>query len=166
MDKKKDDTQPIAGKKSKLTIVFVVTAIVVVAALAVFYFKQAPVGKIKPAPEASSASAVTAAPSPSQSTPPAAQKTGTAALSWNANTEADFAGYKIYYGTAPRTGNCPPGGYPDKIDVKKTDTPKKPSYKLTGLENGRTYYFSITTYDTSGNESCFSSESRKSILAN
>jgi hypothetical protein len=166
MDKKNDDKQPVAGKKSKLTVVFAATAIVVVAALGIFYFKQAPVGKVKPAPEALPAPAATAAPSPGQSAPPAAQKTGTATLTWNANTETDFAGYKIYYGTAPRTGNCPPGGYLDKIDVKKTNTPEKPNYKITNLENGRTYYFSITSYDTKGNESCFSPESRKAIPVN
>lgn len=91
-------------------------------------------------------------------------KTGTATLSWAANTEKDLAGYKIYYGTALRTDKCPPGGYPDKIDVGKTDNPLKPSYKLENLQNGKTYYFSVTSYDTSGNESCFSAEMNKHIV--
>lgn len=88
---------------------------------------------------------------------------GTANLSWNANNEFDLAGYKIYYGTSPRTGNCPAGGYPNKIDVGKTATLEKPSYKIENLENGKTFYFSITSYDTSGNESCFSDEMSKTI---
>jgi len=29
---------------------------------------------------------------------------GSATVSWNANAESDLAGYKIYYGTSPRTG--------------------------------------------------------------
>lgn len=89
--------------------------------------------------------------------------TGTATLSWNVNTEPDLAGYRIYYGTSPRTDKCPPGGYPSKVDIGKTDTPDKPTYILKDLENGKTFYFSVTSYDTSGNESCFSDEMSKAI---
>lgn len=89
--------------------------------------------------------------------------TGTAILSWSANTEPDLAGYKIYYGTSPRTDSCPAGGYADKIDVGKTDTPDAPSYTIKNLAGGKTYYFSITSYDTSGNESCFSDEMSKAL---
>lgn len=85
---------------------------------------------------------------------------GTAVLSWNTNTESDLAGYKIYYGATPRTGNCPPGGYPQKVDVGN-----KTSYTIDKLEKGKTYYFSITSYDKFGNESCFSSEVKKIISA-
>lgn len=91
------------------------------------------------------------------------KNTGTATLSWNANTESDLAGYKIYYGTSSRTDRCPPGGYPGKIDIGKTDMPDKPTYTLKELENGKTYYFSISSYDTSGNESCFSDELSKTM---
>jgi len=94
---------------------------------------------------------------------PKPTNTGTATLSWNANTESDLAGYRIYYGISPRTDKCPPGGYPGKIDIGKTDTPDKPTYTLKELENGKTYYFSISSYDTSGNESCFSDEMNKTI---
>ena len=89
--------------------------------------------------------------------------TGTATLSWNVNTESDLAGYKIYYGALPRTSTCPPGGYSDKIDIGKTDSPAKPSYKIENLNKGKAYYFSIISYDTSGNESCFSEEMNKTI---
>jgi hypothetical protein len=92
-------------------------------------------------------------------------QTGEAMLSWNSNNEADLAGYRIYYGASARSGNCPEGGYPLSADVSKTQTPENPSYKLTGLENGKTYYFSITSYDASGNESCFSDEMSKVIPA-
>ncbi len=86
---------------------------------------------------------------------------GTATLSWEANTEPDFAGYKIYYGTSTRTGDCPAGGYPEKLDAGKTATPEKPSFVMRGLESGKTYYFSVTSYDASGNESCFQKEVSK-----
>lgn len=93
----------------------------------------------------------------------APENIGTATLSWNVNTEDDLAGYRIYYGAEKRTGDCPPAGYPQKVEVGKTATPEKPSYKLENLENGKTYYFSITSYDASGNESCFSDEMSKAI---
>lgn len=88
---------------------------------------------------------------------------GTATLSWNVNSEPDLAGYMIYYGQVSRTGNCPPGGYSDKLDVGKTDTPPYPSYVIKGLPIGRTYYFSVISYNTAGRESCFSAEVKKDI---
>ena len=89
--------------------------------------------------------------------------TGTATLSWSANTESDLAGYKIYYGSSPRNDSCPEDGYQNKVDVGKTETPEKPSHTLKELENGKKYYFSITSYDSAGNESCFSEETNKMI---
>ena len=83
---------------------------------------------------------------------------GKATLSWSPNTEPDLAGYKIYYGASPRTGSCPSGGYPQKVDIGN-----KTSYTIDKLEKGKTYYFSITSYDKSGNESCFSPEVKKII---
>lgn len=89
--------------------------------------------------------------------------TGFAVLSWNANTESDIAGYRIYYGTSVRADGCPPGGYSNTIDVAKTATPNKPAYTFKNLVNGTTYYFSITSYDQANNESCFSPEMKKII---
>ena len=88
---------------------------------------------------------------------------GAAALSWNASTEPDLAGYKIYYGLSLRNNNCPTGGYPERIDVGKTAAPEKPTHTFENLEEGKTYYFSVTSYDTSDNESCFSEELSKKI---
>ena len=83
---------------------------------------------------------------------------GVATLSWKANTELDLSGYRIYYGLSPRNNDCPPGGYANKVDVGNTT-----SYSITNLNNGTTYYFSLTSYDASGNESCFSKEISKVI---
>ena len=85
---------------------------------------------------------------------------GSATLSWNANTESDLAGYRIYYGMSARTGTCPTGGYPNNINVGNVA-----AYTFSNLTDGSTYYFSITAYDTSGNESCFSSQVSKLIPA-
>jgi hypothetical protein len=58
----------------------------------------------------------------------------------------DLAGYQVYYGLAPRF-------YDVAVDVGLAT-----SAVLSDLEAGRTYYFAVTAYDTSGNESVFSTE--------
>jgi hypothetical protein len=83
---------------------------------------------------------------------------GEANLSWNANKEPDIAGYRIYYGTVSRQGDCPPGGYPEKIDVGN-----KTTYKVDNLKKESTYYFSVTSYNKGGKESCFPQEVSKTI---
>ena len=67
-------------------------------------------------------------------------------VSWNSNSEADLAGYNVYYGTESRV-------YGDAINT--TDI----SQLLTLTPDiGTTYYFAVTAYDTSGNESDYSEE--------
>ncbi len=70
----------------------------------------------------------------------------TVTLAWDANTEPDLAGYKIYYGTAS-------GNYSDSIDVGDVT-----EYTVTGLDDGGTYYFAATAYDEDYNESAYSEE--------
>jgi len=78
---------------------------------------------------------------------------GSLKASWNANTEPDLAGYKIYYGESS-------GNYTNSINVGKVT-----QYAITQLQDGVTYYFVITAYDTAGNESGYSLEvSAKTIL--
>jgi hypothetical protein len=67
-------------------------------------------------------------------------------LAWDSNTEQELAGYKIYYGTSS-------DNYTLSVDVGKNT-----SYMVSSLESGRNYYFSVTAYDTEGNESDFSDE--------
>jgi hypothetical protein len=78
-------------------------------------------------------------------------------LAWDPNTEPDLAGYKIYYGTSARTGTDPKScglcGYSTVVPVGKIT-----SYTLGSLINGQTYYVSLTSTDTSNNESGFSNE--------
>lgn len=88
-------------------------------------------------------------------------KAGMALLEWDANSESDLAGYKIYYGTSPRSDSSAPGGYsngPIEFPGSKTQ------YMLRSLQNGQKIYFSVTAYDTSGNESTFSNEVSKDII--
>jgi hypothetical protein len=81
----------------------------------------------------------------------------TVTLTWAAPTTnadgtplTDLAGYKIYYGTIS-------GNYTEVIDVGNVIT-----YKVEGRQPG-TYYFAVTAYDTSGNESDYSNEVSKII---
>jgi hypothetical protein len=67
-------------------------------------------------------------------------------LEWDANTESDLAGYKVYFGTASRTYGAP-------ITLGKVTT-----YTVTGLTPGTTYYFAVTAYNTAGLESGYSNE--------
>jgi len=69
-------------------------------------------------------------------------------LAWDANTEPDLAGYRVYYGTASREY-----GIDNSIDVGNTTT-----YRVDSLLEGVTYYIAVTAYDMYGNESDFSDE--------
>jgi hypothetical protein len=67
-------------------------------------------------------------------------------LAWDPNSESDLAGYRLYYGTASRT-------YGPSIDLGNVT-----KFTLAGLSPGQTYYFALTAYDLSNNESGFSAE--------
>ncbi len=67
-------------------------------------------------------------------------------LAWDANTEPDLAGYKIYYGTAS-------GDYSHSIDVGNVT-----QCALADLDDGVTYYLAATAYDVDSNESAYSVE--------
>lgn len=75
-----------------------------------------------------------------------APSTTQATLEWDPNSESDLAGYKMYVGTAS-------GVYGEPIDVGLATT-----YTVTGLLPGRTYYFAVSAYNTSGKESGKSNE--------
>ncbi|MDR4460499.1 MAG: Ig-like domain-containing protein [Nitrospirales bacterium] len=74
-----------------------------------------------------------------------------ATLQWTANQEANLAGYRIYRGTNP-------GVYGVPTTIGKTTT-----YQYTNLLEDKTYYFTVTAFDASGNESLPSPEVKKYI---
>lgn len=90
---------------------------------------------------------------------PVLSQTASYTMAWGPNTEADLAGYYVYYGTSQRTNvdpnNCPTDGYKcgykEKIRVGKVTT------HVFQLPRGK-YYFAVTAFDTAGNESAFSNE--------
>ena len=67
-------------------------------------------------------------------------------IAWDVNLESDIAGYKLYYGTSSRN-------YTVSLDAGNTT-----NYTITSLEEGTTYHFAATAYDTALNESAYSTE--------
>jgi len=67
-------------------------------------------------------------------------------LAWDANSEPDLSGYKLYYGTSP-------GNYPSIKTLGKVTTDT-----VTNLTDGIAYYFALTAFDTEGLESGKSNE--------
>lgn len=70
---------------------------------------------------------------------------GDVSLAWDPSTSEGVVGYKVYYGSTS-------GSY----DSFRTVTGQS-SYTITDLSEG-TYYFAVTAFDTSGNESGYSNE--------
>jgi chitodextrinase len=79
----------------------------------------------------------------------------TATLAWDAVTAPSLSGYRLYYGTAPRTYIQSAGA---GVDVGNVTT-----FTVTGLSSGTRYFFAATAYDTAGNESGYSNEVFKDI---
>src|SRR2546428_738116 len=82
---------------------------------------------------------------------PALSSAAQVALAWDANTDPDLAGYKLYYSISS-------GSYQLSVDVGN-----QTSYTLSGLLEGQIYYFAATAYNLSGSESGFSNEVSKAI---
>jgi len=85
-------------------------------------------------------------------------------LRWDANTETDLAGYKLYYkidtpgspynGTGATEGNSP-------IDIPLTTVgfdQVNPEFTVNELSVGSIYFLVLTAYDTANNESGYSNE--------
>jgi hypothetical protein len=82
--------------------------------------------------------------------PPAATS---ATITWAANTEADLAGYRVYVGT--------------RSDVYSFAGPfevvGRTSFTVPNLPVSTTYYFTVTAFDKTGQESAKSGEFSRSI---
>ena len=76
-------------------------------------------------------------------------------LVWNANTEPDLEGYAVYQS---KGAPGPPYELIDDILLDELVDPGHPQIKMGGLVEGERYYFVVTAYDTSNNESKFSNQ--------
>jgi hypothetical protein len=72
---------------------------------------------------------------------------GAVKLTWDAvDYDGELTGYELWYDT--ESVDDPGELYANNVDVENVT-----SYTLDGLENGTTYYFSVTAYDADNNES-------------
>lgn len=71
----------------------------------------------------------------------------TVILQWDANTEPDLAGYKVYQQVGT---NTPPF---TQIQTIPNGTQKA---TIPDLDSTKTYYFAVTAYNTTGQESAYS----------
>lgn len=88
---------------------------------------------------------------PRDTIPPAAPRglysvtgDGEVFLHWQANTESDVAGYRVYKAPCASGASCP-------YDLVGATTGT--SFTVSGLTNGTTRYFAVAAYDRAGNES-------------
>ncbi len=83
-------------------------------------------------------------------------------LAWDANTEPDLMGYKIYYNTSPGdpyySTDADQGISPITVLLKDLDDQYNPKFTLTGLGDSGDYYFALTAFDNENLESGYSNE--------
>jgi len=112
----------------------------------------APTPAPTPAPAPTPSPTPTPAPPPAAAPPPATAQSAT--LTWQANTDADLAGYRIYYGTTS-------GRY---LQARGQGIPTRAtSHTVSELQSGARYYFALTAVDQYGNESGYTQEVSKQI---
>ena len=68
-------------------------------------------------------------------------------LAWSSDSSPGVAGYRLHYGTVPHS-------YSMRLPVSAST----PSATVSNLQNGRTYYFAVTSTNAAGLESALSSE--------
>jgi PKD repeat protein len=78
---------------------------------------------------------------------PETASAASATVTWSRNQEPDIAGYTIHYGKIP-------GEYPENLKIYDDKTePAERSYTIDTLDDDTVYYFVLTAFDKSGQES-------------
>jgi type II secretory pathway pseudopilin PulG len=75
---------------------------------------------------------------------------GSLDVTWDANSEADLAGYRVYWGQTSRNSSA----YSGTAMVGAATT----AFRITGLQNGIQYYVGVVAVDKSANRSGYSDE--------
>src|SRR5262245_14433790 len=76
-------------------------------------------------------------------------------VEWDANTtDSDLAGYRVSMATSASVFQLTPSAARSQATTRDVTTGTQTVF--TGLTAGTTYWFGVTAYDTSGNESGFS----------
>lgn len=78
----------------------------------------------------------------------------TVALSWDANTEPNLAGYRVYYKSG--SSLLPFDGTEASEGVSPIDVRNSTTTTVSGLFPDKSYYFTVTAYDSLGVESDYS----------
>jgi len=78
----------------------------------------------------------------------------TVSLSWDANSEPNLGGYKVYY--KADSFSLPFDGVNAVEGASPVDAHNLTTATISGLDLSRTYYFAVTAYNTSGFESAYS----------
>jgi hypothetical protein len=80
---------------------------------------------------------------------------GVLTIYWDANSEPDLAGYRAYIATSAAVFSLPPAQA--RLQATTRDVPPGTLQNtFTSLDTTRVYWFGVTAFDTSGNESGFS----------
>lgn len=74
-------------------------------------------------------------------------------LAWDSNNESDLEGYGVYFSQEDAGPAYNLFGY---VTLSEFSDPSNPTFTVTGLEEGGRYYFTVTAFDGTGNESGFS----------
>ena len=80
----------------------------------------------------------------------------TITVSWNPNTEPDLAGYIIYF-------TLYPGIYFQTVNIQNSGITSL-LFDRTNMSSDGTYYFAVSAYDTSGNQSALSAPVSKRLV--
>jgi hypothetical protein len=103
------------------------------------------------APAAADSPPPSSAPSPA----PSPSATASATLAWSGPADARVQGYRVYYGTTSRSYLQGQGA--------GLDAGSSTQLVVNSLQSGSTYYFAVTSYDSTGNESDYSNEVTKVV---
>jgi hypothetical protein len=84
-------------------------------------------------------------------------------LAWDANSEPNLRGYKIYYKSGlsgePYGGtDADQGNSPITLPIENLADPNNPEYTLSGLHDNEVYFFRATAYNDQEQESEYSNE--------